>query len=255
MRAIGHVVLVWAVLATVVAAYNIQENNQLKKEIRDLNLELKGYVNSNENVLRKNQELWNNIAKLEEENKNLKIRIRTLEQEKRELEQEIQQLRSKIDILNGIIEEFKKVPEGYYSTDFFPEHGNSVEELRNLLKYEFELPHEYVKGVFDCSEIAAYTEWVLEDAGFDAYIAEGYYTGKGGAAVGHAWVIVKIGSQQFYIDPTVMRKDDDRTILIPPDGYKVKPSAVYGNIFEAIEHDLSIDEWDWWNVVGFPPKN
>lgn len=248
MRGILAFLLIWAILATGIVVYAIKENQKLEDKVKELELEIKVYNRSEENILRKNKELWDTISKLEEENRNLRVKVQNLEQE-------IQQLRSKIDILNGIIEEFKKVPEGYYSTDFFPEHGNSVEELRNLLKYEFELPHEYVKGVFDCSEIAAYTEWVLEDAGFDAYIAEGYYTGKGGAAVGHAWVIVKIGSQQFYIDPTVMRKDDDRTILIPPDGYKVKPSAVYGNIFEAIEHDLSIDEWDWWNVVGFPPKN
>ena len=93
----------------------------------------------------------------------------------------------------------------------------------------------------------------MEDAGFDAYIAEGYYTTQG-RAIGHTWVIVKIGNQQFYVDPTVMRKDDDRTILIPPSGYKVKPSVIYNNIYEAVEHDKSIDEWDWWNVIGFPPK-
>jgi len=119
MRAVTAILLIWAILASVDAAYNIQENNQLKKEIRDLNLELKEYMNSNENVLRKNQELWNNITKLEEENKNLKIRIRTLEQEKKELEQEIERLRNMVYTLNEIIEEFKKVPKGYYASDFF----------------------------------------------------------------------------------------------------------------------------------------
>lgn len=170
MRGILAFLLIWAILATGIVVYAIKENQKLEDKVKELELEIKVYNRSEENILRKNKELWDTISKLEEENRNLRVKVQNLEQEKRELEQEIQQLRSKIDILNGIIEEFKKVPEGYYSTDFFPEHGNSVEELRNLLKYEFELPHEYVKGVFDCSEIAAYTEWVLEDAGFDAYI-------------------------------------------------------------------------------------
>jgi len=154
---------------------------------------------------------------------------------------------------NKLIKELKKVPKGYYSTDFFREHRNTIDELKKFLKYEFTLPHAYKDDVFDCSEIAAYTEWALEDAGFEAYIAQGYYVNKAGAG-GHAWVIVKMGNQQYYVDPTIMRKDDDRTILIPPDGYNVKPSAVFSNIYEAVEHDKSVDEWDWWSVTGFPPK-
>jgi len=254
MRYLTAILLIWAVLATAVAVHTIQENHRLEKEIKELIKEAFSYMKSRDDLLKKNKELLENITELENENKFLKMRIKTLEREKRKLEEEVDSLRCGIYVLKAIIEEFKKVPKGYYSTDFFPDHANTVSELKKFLKYEFYLPHKYEKEVFDCSEIAAYTEWALEDAGFDAYIAVGYYTEEGGVMVGHAWVIVKVGNQRFYVDPTVMRKGDDRTILIPPDKYNIKPSEIYSNIYEAVEHDQSIDQWDWWNVVGFPPR-
>jgi len=253
MNKLTAILVVWGLLASVIAVYNIQERQELEIQVKELEFKLKGYESSSKNIKEKNQELWKEIERLEEENRNLSLKVQTLELEKKELEQKVEELEGKISVLNHIINELKKVPEGYYETDFFPDHNNTAEELKNFLKYEFELPHKYEEGVFDCSEIASYTEWALEDAGFDAYIAEGIYEGKEGK-IGHAWVIVRVGGQEFYVDPSVMRKDDDRTILIPPGGYKVKPSRVYGNIYEAIEDDVSIREWDWWDVVGFPPE-
>ena len=249
MRTVLTFLFIWAVFATVLAAYSIQSNHELEDKVKRLELDVRAYSSSRENLLKKNDELWDTINKLKEENRHLRSEVQKLRQEKRELEQEIQRLRDKIATLNRIIDEFKKVPKGYYSADFLPEHKNTVRELRNFLRYEFRLPHKYDDGVFDCSEIAAYTEWALEDAGFDAYIAEGY---KG--AIGHAWVVVKVAGTTYYIDPTIMRKDDDRTILISPSDYRIKPSAIYSNIYEAIERDKSVEEWDWWTVTGFPPK-
>ncbi len=253
MRTILAILLVVAAAEAVIIADLFQQNKDLEEELKKLEIDLKVYEKSNERVLAKNEELWNNLTRIKKENDELRMKIQMLESENRQLKEKVNELNSELKSLRNLVEELKKVPKGHYSTDFFRDRVSSVAELKNFLKTEFFLPHGYSEGVFDCSEIAAYTEWALEDAGFDAYIVQGYYS-VNGVTRGHAWVMVEVAGTTYYVDPTVMRKSDDRTLLILPEKYRIRPTAVFENIYEAIEHDGSAEEWDWWSVTGFPPK-
>jgi len=96
-----------------------------------------------------------------------------------------------------------RVPEGYYSTNFFPNYNGTFSDLKEFLYRDFKLPRGYQEGVFDCSESAAYLEWALEDAGFDAYIATGPAPWDPSAGY-HAWILVKTREYRVAIEPTAL---------------------------------------------------
>jgi len=60
----------------------------------------------------------------------------------------------------------------------------------------------YDTRVFDCSEMAAYLEWMLEKHGFDTKIclADNFANDY----VGHAWVAVDIPPRRYYVEPTAV---------------------------------------------------
>ena len=69
------------------------------------------------------------------------------------------------------------VPANYYNyASIIPPGVDPFEWLENL-KWD----REYAKDEWDCSNMALYIEWVLENAGIPAKIYAGY---------GHAWVVV-----------------------------------------------------------------
>ena len=74
------------------------------------------------------------------------------------------------------------LPEPYY-TDIHKYGTGSLEDLKELLDH-FCWTRANDEEVFDCSEMAAYMEWYLENHGFDTIIATNY-------TEHHAWVVVK----------------------------------------------------------------
>jgi hypothetical protein len=117
----------------------------------------------------------------------------------------------------------------------------------------------YEEDKFDCSEMAAYIEWKLENNGIDAKICTAKnFSGKG---FGHAWVAVDLPhSKRCFIETTMM----SGTVGVPKyaiirgndrDMQEYNDYSNYDNIFEDIyemvKYARSAEEVDWWNDVDF----
>jgi len=239
-KVIVAILLVWAIIATAVAFQQYQNVNKLKKEI----VSLKWQVYSNKTTIKElkseKETLGKKIQDLESENWRLIQQIDMLRRENEELRNQLSELQVKISELEDKLRLYEQVPHGYYSTNFFPEYGNTVEDLKAFLS-KLKIPHKYERGVFDCSEISAYVEWALEDAGFDAYIV---------LAEDHAWNMVKVAGATYYVDMS-----SGKPYIFKSDKRYPKIVKVFKNIYEAVDYYHSVKEWDWWSVVGFPPKN
>jgi len=79
------------------------------------------------------------------------------------------------------------VPEPYYTVQQNDSLG--LNDLDVALR-DLKMPHKYERGVFDCSEKAAYVAWFLANRGFNVSICEGYR---------HSWVVVMINDMQVMI--------------------------------------------------------
>jgi len=106
----------------------------------------------------------------------------------------------------------------------------------------------YDTRVFDCSEMAAYLEWMLEKHGFDTKIclADNFDNDY----VGHAWVAVDIPPRRYYVEPTAVNPGGFIFSTIKPyDGnYKDygRYDGIYDDIYEATKNN-PVSEFDWWN--------
>jgi len=233
------ILLVWAILATAVAFQQYQSINKLEKEMVSLKWQVYSNKTAIEELRSEKETLEKRVQKLEDEKLGLITKVENLRTENEELRSQLSELQVKISELEDKLRLYKQVPHSYYSTNFFPEQGNTVEDLRAFLS-KLKIPHKYEKGVFDCSEISAYVEWILEDAGFDAYIV---------LAEDHAWNMVKVAGATYYVDlssgkPYIFKSDKRYSKII----------KVFKNIYEAVDYYRSVKEWDWWSVAGFPPK-
>lgn len=176
-----------------------------------------------------------------------------------ELQYSNSRLQDELDELQRLLDQYEKVPHSYYSTSPFSHHPNTRGEFFSFLTSGFILPRGYEVNVFDCSESAAYVEWALENAGFDAYIAVGP-TPWDPISGYHAWVLV-----DFIEDGEEYRVAIEATALTGeyhgPSGTTLFlniPSLVCGinyyegydyifqNIYQAIRQRVSVEEWNWW---------
>jgi len=240
MRALVAILLIWAIVSTGLVIHLNQENSKLEKEIVTLKWQLYSNETSKKKLLYEKSELEETVDKLKKENENLRWQLYNLKEENEKLKEQIEQLNWKIQSLEDKLRLYEQVPHGYYSTNFFPEYQNTVEDLKAFLS-KLKIPHKYERGVFDCSEISAYVEWALEDAGFDAYIV---------LAEDHAWNMVKVAGATYYVDMS-----SGKPYIFKSDKRYPKIVKVFKNIYEAVDYYHSVKEWDWWSVVGFPPKN
>jgi len=248
MRGIIVVLLVWAILATAVAFQQYQNVKNLEKEIVGLKWQVYSNRTAIEELKSEKETLGKKIQDIESENWRLIQQIDKLRRENEELRSQLSELQVKISELEDRLRLYEQVPHGYYSTNFFPEHRNIVEDLRTFLS-NLKLPHKYERGVFDCSEISAYVEWALEDAGFDAYIVLGEVDFGGDNRGTHAWDMVKVAGATYYIDMS-----SGKPHIFKSDKHHLKIIKVFKNVYEAVEYYRSVKEWDWWTVTGFPPK-
>jgi cell division protein FtsB len=212
-------------------------------------------------------ELKNQYYSLEEKYRNLESNYRSLEISYNSLKVEYEylknenfQLKARIKELEDLLNEFKKVPHGYYNPNVYSSRDKSFKELEQFLTFGFRLPRNYKEGVFDCSESAAYLEWALENAGFDAYIVTGPAPWDPNAGY-HAWVIVYTKEYTVAIEPTVLTgglvsklkyllTGKAPGVIYRGDkyenGYYYGYTRIYKNIYEAIENYRSVGEWNWW---------
>jgi len=169
----------------------------------------------------------------------------------------------------------KKIPPWYYKTDNFREDWGTVYQFLTTPPNEggFTLPYGYKRNMFDCSEMAAYVEWALEDAGFEARICEGRVPWDPyNIYVRHAWVLVKEKPSLFSkdgwhpIEATALLNREDTLFqrfekllldIAGEGGYVRSYCPYYENYFkydycwDSIYEipDSRLDEYDWWNEL------
>jgi len=273
------------VLATLLAGGGVFSGIKITDMTGQLNELQLSYVSleSNYNSLESNYaSLESNYASLESNYAVLQSKYTTLESNYNSLESDYKSLQSSYDVLQGrmsqlqsnyneleaeneslrrLLEQYEKVPDSYYSTYAFPHHSNTYEELSSFLLWEFELPTGYKVGIFDCSESAAYLEWALENAGFNADIAVGP-TPWNPASGRHAWVIAHPEGYRVAIEATALTGEynllyffagripgiiygDD--LLIPGwENYYEGYDNLFKNIYQAIRYHEITEEWNWW---------
>ena len=240
--------LIWALIATGIAFQQYREVLKLEKEMAKLKWQVYSNKTVIENLRSEKASLEDKVEQLEGENWKLMQQISELKTENEKLRDNLSRMYVKVAELEEKLKLYEQIPHGYYSTNFFPNHRNTLNDLKKFLSKEFFVPHKYEKNVFDCSEISAYTEWALEDAGFDAYIVLGkvnFY----GRLEDHTWNMVKVEGSTYYIDAS-----SGKPYLFKSDSRYLKVIKVFKNIYEAVGFYHSVNEFDWWNVVGFPPK-
>ena len=193
------------------------------------------------------------------------VKYETLRQKYNELElsnkmlvQRVNELEDKVNELENLLRLYEQVPHGYYETDLFHSDGTAADLINVLRQAHQMLARDYKEDVFDCSESAAFIEWVMEDAGYDARIAVGPapWDPEGGY---HAWVIVYTRDGYVAaIEPTITTRslsiielellsygiiygNDEHA-----EGYYEGYDHLFKNIYYAIRHDRSVEEWNWW---------
>ncbi len=105
----------------------------------------------------------------------------------------------------------------------------------------------YDMGTFDCSEMAAYLEWMLEKHGFDSKIC--LVSQFGEDKLPHAWVAVDIPPKRYYVEPTARNQGGFVFSIIKPYDGNYKDYSNYDGIYNDI-YELSknkpLSEFDWW---------
>lgn len=126
------------------------------------------------------------------------------------------------------------IPDDYYDRQCIIPIGMSVETW--LTKLEWPLPLEH--DVWDCSDTSAYTEWVLENCGYEAEIVTIMMK-----SYGHAFVRVKLDGRWREYEAT------SREWL--PKIMGRLPKTVFPNLHH-LWHFMMYDtlgfgrEWTWW---------
>ena len=234
------------------------------------------------------QLLQSNYDSLESNYQSLQIDYNSLESNYKSLQSDHESLRSDHDTLQGriselqisydkleaensdlqrLLDQYEKVPHSYYSIETSSHHSNTYEELSQFLSSEFEMPRGYKLNVFDCSESAAYLEWALEAAGFDARIASGP-TPWDPTSGYHAWVIAYTKEYKVAIEATALSGEysllslptlrtpgivySDDSLIPGWSNYYEGYDNLFQNIYHAIRDHMSVEEWNWWEgFFGF----
>jgi hypothetical protein len=203
--------------------------------------------------------LESSYSSLESSYESLKSDYYNLQGRMGQLESSYSQLQSENGSLRQLLQQYEKVPDGYYSTTRFPYHSNTIEGLSDFLVNDFRLPTGYRLNIFDCSESAAYLEWALDTAGFDARIATGKCPWNPSLGY-HSWVLAFLGTEEYVaIEPTALTWTGSYIAWligrVPGAVYTDDPAwrnynynydYLFDNIYLAIKHTGSTEEWNWW---------
>lgn len=243
-------------------------------------------LESDYHLIRNNYSLlYANHTMLQSNYDSLSVDFQSLENDYDSLQSEFSDLKSEYDVLKGkvttlqidydklqaenrelqiLLSEYENVPHSYYSTNMFKHYDNTWDDLSRFLTSEFKLPRDYELNVFDCSESAAYVEWALENAGFDAEIVVGKNPSDPTTG-NHAWIIAHTIDYKVAIEATGLTSKNKYAYL----SWGRVPGVIYGNdslipewknyyddytksfknIYKAIRDFGTGQEWNWW--VGF----
>jgi len=140
-------------------------------------------------------------------------------------------------------EEF--IPKGYYESPCLIPKGVSINSY--LTEYEWVDP--YQENIWDCSQMSAYIEWLVENCGYEANIVIA-------SQIDHVWVEIKIGGKwrpyeatwgSFYLAPKVLREISAGNTVTLEDIYEVydfstRRKASWGDVWIR----MAMREWTWW---------
>lgn len=139
------------------------------------------------------------------------------------------------------IEDLYDIPERYYQYGSIIPVGVSLETW--LSQQEWTV--EYKENDFDCSKMAAYIEWTLENSGYTTRIVLGEVYDDG-AKYDHAWVEVKQDRKWRIIETTTFQFAYDDSMYFPTynfnDIYQLA-KKLYSNPPRPKEFRL---EFAWW---------
>ena len=165
--------------------------------------------------------------------------------------------------IEGADPKVRDIPPDYYQTDAFREYPDTLRGLERALT-SFRLPRKFGECSYDCSfKTASLLEWVLEDMGFDAYIAIGSPPPWKTSSEDHAWVMVRIDNSLVAIETTELtgwRIWDKIRLFItghirqiiydddPNYDYYYNPKMLFENILDAIKGTKNLNEFSWWEL-------
>lgn len=125
------------------------------------------------------------------------------------------------------------LPPGYYCSE--------CQQPSNLTFYDWmaalQIP-PYRLNAFDCSQMAAYVEWLAESCGHEAILLA-----KNGEEYGHAWVAIDIGGVFLAYEATWATREhvDQNPWILHSKGIHSAPDAVWDNLYNV----------PWWGTDGF----
>ena len=235
--------------------------NSLVSNYNSLNTNYQQLKSNHDSLASKYNSLEADYKSLQSDDDALKGKVSTLWISNSQLEAEKKALQNSVDQYKRLIDQYEKVPNSYYSSSAFRRHPNTLNDLFSFLALEFVLPTAYKANVFDCSESAAYLEWALENAGFDAKIAIGPSPTK--PTEYHAWIIAYPQGYQVAIEATALTGEFTLLQLlagrVPGIIFSDDPQfpqwrkyyygydRLFQNVYYAIRNYMSVEEWNWWD--------
>ena len=256
-----------AELSHVKSEYNalMDSYNDLKQQFETISTEYEKLKGEHDSLKRNLEEVQVKYNEAQSSAQQWKTKYESLHQKYSELEltnkmltQRVNELEENVNELETLLKQYEQVPHGYYETDLFHSDRTAGDIINVLRQAHQMLARDYKEDVFDCSESAAFIEWVMEDAGYDARIAVGPAPWDPEAGY-HAWVIVYTKDGYVAaIEPTITTRslsiielellsygiiygNDEHA-----EGYYEGYDHLFKNIYYAIRHCKSVEEWNWW---------
>jgi hypothetical protein len=161
------------------------------------------------------------------------------------------------------------LPNTYYVNTTWSDH--SLQGLKTLVEGKFNIA--YKSDVFDCSEMSAYLEWLLQCNGFEAsFCMDGtgpWAVSKDTGYKSHMWVMVELHNEgRVYIEPTAIPikvialgdPDWDKYDRPPEDMFLGMKNFL--SIYDAVNGttpnpndsdsvyapEYELDWWNWWDI-------
>jgi len=115
-----------------------------------------------------------------------------------------------------------------------------VDKVESFLDGWYWITGTYAEGEFDCSEMSAYIEWRLENAGFHTIIVTGQSPSNPEAK--HAWLLVETSSGKY------MPVEATEYALVKWQNQYFDQYFDYDHSFETILEalDYQYDDFNWW---------
>ena len=111
------------------------------------------------------------------------------------------------------------IPSDYYDKPSVIPPDETLIEF--LTMYNWGAGSQYEVNAFDCSQMTAHMEWVLENAGYKAKIIEGDSSGDGN--LDHAWLSIYLRAGTVMYEDMIIEEhwygDDTADIIAPSSGY------------------------------------